>query len=173
MTVSASHDAVCSCGQLRVRLAGAPFLVSSCHCLACQRRTGSLFGANSFFKRAQAAIEGASKSFRRQADSGNWLDFHFCPDCGSTVYWDHAAGEETVAVAVGAFADPGFPPPTISVYALRRHPWVVEGFGYDAPSRHVLTVTLADTETAQCVCQFAERAANDLRGRERPRLSLE
>jgi hypothetical protein len=30
-----------------------------------------------------------------------------------------------VAVAVGAFADPGFPPPTVSVYEARRHPWVV------------------------------------------------
>jgi hypothetical protein len=30
-----------------------------------------------------------------------------------------------VAVAVGAFADPGFPPPTVSVYEERRHPWLV------------------------------------------------
>jgi hypothetical protein len=40
------------------------------------------------------------------------------------VYWDHAAGEGFVAVAVGAFADPGFPPPTFAVYDVRRHPWV-------------------------------------------------
>jgi hypothetical protein len=56
-----------------------------------------------------------------------WLSsgrFRFCPDCGSTVYWDHGGGEGSVAVAVGAFADPGFPPPTVSVYATRRHPWV-------------------------------------------------
>jgi hypothetical protein len=29
------------------------------------------------------------------------------------------------AVPLGAFADPSFPPPTVSVYGSRRHPWVV------------------------------------------------
>jgi hypothetical protein len=29
-----------------------------------------------------------------------------------------------VGVAVGAFADPHFPPPRVSVYDSRRHPWV-------------------------------------------------
>jgi hypothetical protein len=29
-----------------------------------------------------------------------------------------------VSVAVGAFADPHFPAPRVSVYDCRRHPWV-------------------------------------------------
>jgi hypothetical protein len=34
-------------------------------------------------------------------------------------------GEEgRVSVAVGAFADPDFPAPAVSVYDCRRHPWV-------------------------------------------------
>jgi len=31
---------------------------------------------------------------------------------------------DAIAVAIGAFADPTFPPPTVSVYGSRRHPWV-------------------------------------------------
>lgn len=31
---------------------------------------------------------------------------------------------EPLGVAVGAFADPHFPPPQDSVYDCRRHPWV-------------------------------------------------
>jgi hypothetical protein len=31
---------------------------------------------------------------------------------------------DLVAVPVGAFADPSFPAPRISVYESRRHPWV-------------------------------------------------
>ncbi len=30
----------------------------------------------------------------------------------------------SVSVAVGAFADPSVPPPRVSVYDCRRHPWV-------------------------------------------------
>jgi hypothetical protein len=29
-----------------------------------------------------------------------------------------------VGVAVGAFADPNFPAPRVSIYDSRRHPWV-------------------------------------------------
>ena len=32
---------------------------------------------------------------------------------------------EFIAIPVGAFADPGFPPPTVSVYESRMHSWVV------------------------------------------------
>ena len=58
------------------------------------------------------------------ADSGYGITFHFCPDCGTTVYWEPARFPDTIAVAVGAFADPGFPAPRHSVYERHRHPWV-------------------------------------------------
>jgi hypothetical protein len=43
-----SRTAQCSCGQLRVQMRGEPVRVSMCHCLACQRRTGSTYGAQRF-----------------------------------------------------------------------------------------------------------------------------
>jgi hypothetical protein len=50
--------------------------------------------------------------------------FHFCPDCGATVYYNGAGDAELIAIPVGAFADPGFPPPTVSVWESRKHGWV-------------------------------------------------
>jgi hypothetical protein len=50
---------------------------------------------------------------------------HFCPVCGSTVYWELTVAPDVLAVAVGAFADPGFPPPRFSVYERRRHAWAL------------------------------------------------
>jgi hypothetical protein len=44
--------------------------------------------------------------------------------CGSTLYWTIDTMPDVVAVAVGAFADPTFPAPRVSVYEARRHPWV-------------------------------------------------
>ena len=53
------------------------------------------------------------------------IRFRFCPVCGSTVFHTEEGHEQAwVAVAVGAFADPSFPPPEDSVYDCRRHPWV-------------------------------------------------
>ena len=58
------------------------------------------------------------------AESGNAMTFHFCPTCGSTVYWEGKGFPGYVAVAIGNFADPKFPAPTIAVWEESRHPWV-------------------------------------------------
>ena len=116
--------AACACGQLTVTCTGEPVVVSLCHCLACQRRTGSTYGVAAFFTRDAVAVVGAMRDFTRTSDSGFDVAFHFCPDCGSTVWWEPARKPDLIAVASGAFADPHFPAPTQSVNEHHRHPWV-------------------------------------------------
>ena len=117
--------ASCSCGKLTVRTRGEPIRISICHCLACQKRTGSVFGAQARFPADAVGVEGPSREYLRIGDAGGSIRFHFCPDCGSTVYYLLDAIPGVVAVPVGAFADPDFPPPRVSVYEVRQHPWVV------------------------------------------------
>lgn len=123
-----TRHASCSCGQLRLVCAGEPVRVSMCHCLACQRRTGSVYGVQARFPREEiTSIEGHSTRYERVADSGNSATFYFCPLCGATVYWELSALPGFVSVAVGAFADPSFPAPTISIYEEQRHSWSLPG----------------------------------------------
>ena len=117
--------ATCACGQLSIRCLGEPTKVSLCHCLACQKRTGSTYGVAAFFWRKDVEPQGATQSYTRQSDSGHPITFHFCPDCGSTVFWKPHRKPDTMAVAVGSFADPTFPPPTQAVFTAQRHPWVI------------------------------------------------
>ena len=125
MTQPREREAACSCGQLKIRLSGDPELVSSCHCLACQRRTGALFGSTSFWRKSQVlSQQGERRSFRRQADSGTALIHQFCPNCGSTVYWESEKTPELLSVAVGCFADPTFPAPVRTVWTTSMHPWL-------------------------------------------------
>lgn len=121
----ALRTAACSCGQLTVQVQGDPARVSLCHCLACQRRTGSVFGAQARFSLAQCTLAGESKTWARTGDEGSRVTFHFCPTCGATVYYRVEGYDEgRIAIPVGAFADPAFPPPTFSVYEERMHGWV-------------------------------------------------
>jgi len=99
-------------------------MVSLCHCLACQRRTGSTYGVAAFFHRDAIRAEGPSRTYLRPADSGFSVKFHFCPDCGATVFWEPQRKPEAIAVGVGSFADPAFPAPTQTVYGQYRHAWV-------------------------------------------------
>lgn len=120
----ASRTASCSCGQLRIEVHGEPRGVGLCHCLACQRRTGSVFAALAAFA-PPYEVSGTATEYVRTGDAGARFRFRFCPICGTTVFHTEEGHEErSVSVAVGAFADPSFPPPTVSVYDCRRHSWV-------------------------------------------------
>lgn len=121
----ATREAACSCGQLRLQANADPIRVSICHCLACQRRTGSAFGVQARFTSNQVHVTGRYSDFSRLSDEdGREAVFHFCPDCGATVFYTSPSDPELIAVPVGAFADPSFPPPTRSIYEVRRHSWV-------------------------------------------------
>lgn len=120
------REASCSCGQLRVIAEEDPVRVSICHCLACQRRTGSSYGYQARFPNDQVRISGEAREYTRHADEdGAERTSRFCPNCGSTVYWTSDDMPGVTAVAVGAFGDPGFPPPTFSVWEERMHSWVL------------------------------------------------
>jgi hypothetical protein len=116
--------ASCSCAQLKVTCTVEPMRVSICHCVECQKRTGSVFSTNARFPRGAVDLVGTFQTYRRTGDSGKNLTFHFCPQCGSTVFWDLDRVPDVIVVAVGAFAKPDFPAPRVSVYESRRHNWV-------------------------------------------------
>jgi len=72
--------------------------------------------------REQVRIEGDATEYVRISDEGEERSFFFCPRCGATVYY--WSDSERIAVPIGAFADPSFPQPTVSVYGARRYPWL-------------------------------------------------
>ena len=121
-----SREAACHCGQLRLEVEGEPFAVSICNCRACQRRTGSAFGMQAGFKAEQVTVAGRFNDYARSSDEADHKEhvFHFCPDCGSQVFYTEPTEPDLVVVSVGSFADSSFPPPTESGYDWRRHPWV-------------------------------------------------
>ena len=119
-----TREATCSCGQLRLTAEGDPVRISMCHCLACQRRTGSAFGMQARWPADRVGIAGRYNHYVRVADHGEERTFHFCPDCGATVFYTLESVPDVIAVPIGAFGDPSFPPPKISIWESRRHEWV-------------------------------------------------
>ena len=66
----------------------------------------------------------AAASTSRAAASGADFETFFCPTCGSTVYMRAGKHRGLIGVAVGAFADPDYPPPVRSVWEEGMHRWV-------------------------------------------------
>ena len=119
-----TRTASCCCGQLSIQVEGEPRGVGVCHCFACQQRTGSVFAALAGFS-GPFRVSGKATEYVRTGDQGAQFRFRFCPVCGSTVFHTEEGVDGGVSVAVGAFRDPNFPPPQVSVYDSRRHGWVL------------------------------------------------
>ncbi len=125
------RKASCHCGRLTVTCDGDPALIAMCHCELCQRRTGTSYNLGAWFGRTDVEIRGEERTYTRAGDSGTEITFHFCPNCGTNIYWDSPEGRfpDMLAVAAGCFADPGFPAPTISLFGKRRHAWLSQPEG--------------------------------------------
>lgn len=131
----AEREASCSCMRLRVTVWGEPNRVRACNCYECQRRTGSVLSVLASFPAHLVRIAGESREFYRLSDTGEMRRFHFCPNCGSTVYCTLPAYPDTMLVTVGAFADRDFPPPESWTWEDHRHRWVTfpPSVGYREP----------------------------------------
>mmetsp|Transcript_4051 Transcript_4051/g.5817 ORF Transcript_4051/g.5817 Transcript_4051/m.5817 type:complete len:165 (-) Transcript_4051:310-804(-) len=121
------RKASCSCGETQIECEGDPVRVAVCHCNACQKRTGSVFGAQARYYRAKVRIkEGKTTEYIRKGDMGDAIHYRFCSTCGSTVYYE-ASGvpqmKNFIMIPVGVFADKNFPSPSLSVYDDRAHSW--------------------------------------------------
>ncbi|WP_245293766.1 GFA family protein [Rhizobium bangladeshense] len=74
--------------SLRAKTAGDPLMVSLCHCRDCPRRTGAVAGSDAISEKTQVTIEGERMVFVRDAAQGRTVRFHFCPNCGTSLYWE-------------------------------------------------------------------------------------
>ena len=117
--------AQCQCGQLSVSLPGPTQAVVACHCIDCQRRSGSPFGVLAYYLADQISITGDARRYERETAEGNSFESFFCPECGSTVYVRAGKHPSMIGVAVGAIADPAFQAPLRSVWEKSKHHWVL------------------------------------------------
>jgi hypothetical protein len=116
--------AECQCGALSIELPGPTLAVVACHCVACQRRSGSPFAVLAYYPADQLKIAGDAKRFERPTDQGNLFETYFCPECGSTVYAKASKHPTMIGVAIGAIADPDFQAPVRSVWEQSKHKWI-------------------------------------------------
>ncbi|WP_416366092.1 GFA family protein [Sphingomonas aerolata] len=116
--------AQCQCGQLTVELPGPSPAVVACHCIACQRRSGSPLAFSPTIPRTCSLSPVRADGLSERRTKAIALETVFCPECGSTVYARTAKRPSMIGVAVGAIADPAFPAPVRSVWEESMHHWV-------------------------------------------------
>jgi len=118
-------QASCQCGSLRAEIQdGAEPVVVACHCIDCQKRSGSPFGTMAYYPEDFVAVSGEMREYARPTDAENTYTTGFCPSCGSTLYGKTSGLPGIVGVTLGTIGPEPLPGPARSVYERSRHRWV-------------------------------------------------
>ena len=120
------RTAQCACGSASITVAGEPSIYGVCHCENCKRRTGSAFGISAYFKRDDVQnLHGETNIYAfHHTAQGNDQVRHFCPKCGTTLFWYNSGLPQDIGIAAGCFADALPGEPMLSVTHAKRYEWV-------------------------------------------------
>jgi hypothetical protein len=114
----------CSCGAVRYRLTDEPLFVNCCHCLNCQRQTGSAFVINALIESDRVeVVEGAPEAVDVPRDDGSSQRVYRCPDCQVAVFSEYTR-PEIWFVRAGTLDEPASAAPDAHIYTRSKVPWV-------------------------------------------------
>jgi hypothetical protein len=115
----------CSCGAVRYRLIAPPMFVHCCHCLDCQRQTGSAFVLNALIETDNIEmLAGAPEPVSMPTDSGRPHDIYRCPACRIAVWSDYGRRAVLRFVRVGTLDTPSALKPDVHIFTRSKVPWV-------------------------------------------------
>ncbi len=120
-----SLEGGCACGAVRYRLNSAPMFVHCCHCLDCQRQTGSAFVLNALIETDRITLlSGEPRPVAVPTDSGQPHEVYRCPTCQTAVWSDYGRRGVLRFVRVGTLDDPTALRPDVHIYTRSKQPWL-------------------------------------------------
>jgi hypothetical protein len=132
----------CACGQVRYRLTSPPMFNHCCHCLDCQRQTGSAFVLNALIESDRIELlQGAPEPTTVPTDSGRPHDIWRCPNCLTALWSDYGRRPNLRFVRIGTLDEPAALKPDVHIFTRTKQPWV--GLPADTPAFEVYYDTKA------------------------------
>jgi hypothetical protein len=122
--MNASREGGCACGAVRYRLTSEPLFVHCCHCLNCQRQTGSAFVINLLIEADRVELlSGAPQPVDVPRDDGSKQRIYRCPACQVAVYSDYGRAE-VLFVRGGTLDEPSSVTPDVHIFTKSKLGWV-------------------------------------------------
>jgi hypothetical protein len=119
-----SLEGGCACGEVRYRLTSEPLFVHCCHCLNCQRQTGSAFVINVMIETERVELlAGEPQIVSVPRSGGKMQKIWRCPTCQIAVYSQYTTPRIRF-VRAGTLDDPSAVAPDVHIFTRSKVPWV-------------------------------------------------
>ena len=115
----------CACGKTRYRMMSKPLFVHCCHCLRCQRETGSAFVLNALIETDRLEFSTAQPAgIAVPTDSGKSHRIFRCEACGTALASEYGGVEKLRFARVGTLDAPHALTPDVHIFTRSKVPWV-------------------------------------------------
>ena len=122
--MSVPREGGCACGTVRYRLASDPLFVHCCHCLNCQRQTGSAFVINLLIESERVKLlAGVPQPIDVPRDDGSTQRIFRCPSCQVAVFSQYGRPEVRF-VRAGTLDEPSRVVPDVHIYTRSKVGWI-------------------------------------------------
>ena len=122
--MSARREGGCACGEIRYRLTSEPLFVHCCHCLNCQRQTGSAFVINLLIETDRVELLAGEPELVPVPRGSKKQKIWRCPTCQIAVFSQYTTPRLRF-VRGGTLDDPSSVAPDVHIYTRSKLPWVV------------------------------------------------
>ena len=130
--MSAPREGGCSCAAVRYQLMSEPMFVHCCHCLNCQRQTGSAFVINLLIEADRVQLlSGEPLAVDVPRDDGSAQRIYRCPTCQVAVFSEYGSPEVRF-VRAGTLDEPRGITPDVHIFTKSKVGWVA--LPADAPA---------------------------------------
>jgi len=114
----------CACGGVRYRLTSEPLFTHCCHCLNCQRQTGSAFVINLLVEADRLELlTGEPAAVDVPRDDGSAQRIFRCPTCQVALFSEYGR-REVKFVRAGTLDDPAQASPDVHIFTKSKRDWV-------------------------------------------------
>jgi hypothetical protein len=122
--MTALREGGCACGAIRYRLASDPLFIHCCHCLNCQRQTGSAFVINLMIEASHVElVAGALQPVEVPRDDGSTQRIFRCPTCQVAVFSEYGRPEVRY-VRAGTLDRPSEVTPDVHIFTKSKVSWL-------------------------------------------------
>jgi hypothetical protein len=122
--MSVPREGCCACGEVRYRLTSDPLFVHCCHCLNCQRQTGSAFVINLLIEADRVEVlAGDPQPVDVSRDDGSKQRIYRCPTCQVAVFSEYG-WPELLFVRGGTLDEPSEVTPDVHIFTKSKLPWI-------------------------------------------------
>ncbi len=123
--MSEAREGGCACGEVRYRLTSEPLFTHCCHCLNCQRQTGSAFVINLLIEADRVELlSGEPQPIDAPRDDGSMQRIWRCPTCQTALYSQYTSPLVRF-VRGGTLDEPRAVRPDVHIFTKSKVDWVV------------------------------------------------